>query len=186
MWPRGQTDRDRRRRIGRPMSRPYRPRCRDAPGRRSPSTLDLIARPPTHQVVPAVVVAPLPPRPSRWGRLEIGGQPAGVDHATWRRLRNGRRGGGAGPSICTATPHSAAIHASSNHFLRSGPGRAASACVEVITGRGSGERRRRAPARTARCGSIFPIMQAAGAGGNAPARRQCRCDPPAAAASPGS
>lgn len=88
--------------------------------------------------LPAPAVPHAPPRPvvKRLGPLSVGLHPPGVDRATWDRFRAGKL-----PPARTLDLHgrtAAHAHAALHAFLS-----AAHAdrlrCVEVITGRGSGE-----------------------------------------------
>ena len=84
---------------------------------------------------PAAPAAVAPSRPGQ-GPLEIGAVPGGVDRSTWNRFRTGKL-----PAVRTLDLHGRTAqraHAALHEFL----GRAAGEglrCVEVITGRGSGE-----------------------------------------------
>ncbi len=86
----------------------------------------------------AVLPAPLPPRPPppALAPLVIGRQPAGVDNATWARLQGGKL-----PVARTLDLHGRtaerAFHTLVAFLHRAHADRLR--CVEVITGRGSGE-----------------------------------------------
>ena len=74
--------------------------------------------------------------PTRTAPLGIGGQPPGVDTATWQRFQRGRLGGTRKLDLHGMTAHHA--FAALRSFLR-----AAHAdhvrCVEIVAGRGTGE-----------------------------------------------
>jgi len=106
---------------------------RPLPGRTRPEM------PPAPAVVAAPAAAPLPAAPPRVrgaAPLVTGHHPAGLDKASWRRFSSGRV-----PAARTLDLHGktaqAAYHAL-DHFLRSAHAEHLR-CVEVITGRGSGE-----------------------------------------------
>jgi DNA-nicking Smr family endonuclease len=85
---------------------------------------------------PPVVMAKLAPVPIRVDPLQVGTHPGGLDNASWNRFRSGKLGAMRTIDLHGRTAQRAyqALH----HFLI-----AAHAdhvrCVEVITGRGSGE-----------------------------------------------
>jgi DNA-nicking Smr family endonuclease len=74
--------------------------------------------------------------PARTATLGIGGQPPGVDTATWQRFQRGRLGGGRKLDLHGMTAHHA--FAALRGFLRSAHADHVR-CVEIVTGRGTGE-----------------------------------------------
>ena len=107
------------------------------PGRVRPEVAAPVA--PLPALVRAVVAAPAPrsppPRPSLGG-LVIGLQPAGVDNATWQRFRTGKM-----TASRTLDLHGRTAQRAFHSLLSLLRGAHAEGlrCVEVITGRGSGE-----------------------------------------------
>lgn len=105
-------------------------------------------RPPVmaEPAIPAADSAPAPPQPwsaarhapvpARLGPLSIGGQPAGVDTSSWTRFQRGKLGTGRKLDLHGMTAQHAFhalrvfLHTAHADRLR---------CVEVVTGRGSGE-----------------------------------------------
>ena len=85
----------------------------------------------TRAPVPEVQAAP-----RVMARLDVGGQPAGVDKATWQRFHRGKLGSVRKLDLHGMTAH-AAFHALLG-FLRVARADGVR-CVEVVTGRGSGE-----------------------------------------------
>ena len=86
-------------------------------------------------VQPAPAMAP-PPAIKRLSPLSVGQHPPGVDRGTWERFRTGKL-----PAARTLDLHgrtAARAHAALHAFLR-GAHAEGVRCVEVITGRGSGE-----------------------------------------------
>jgi DNA-nicking Smr family endonuclease len=79
-----------------------------------------------------------PPRPHRppAAPIEVGGQPGGLDRATWQRLRAGKLVTERTLDLHGMTVQSA--YQSLVSFLR-GAHAQRLRCVEIITGRGSGE-----------------------------------------------
>jgi DNA-nicking Smr family endonuclease len=85
----------------------------------------------------SAVAAPRPPPPrSGLPPLGIGIQPPGVDNATWHKFRTGKLAAGRTLDLHGRTAHRA-FHALET-FLRAAQSDRIR-CVEVITGRGSGE-----------------------------------------------
>jgi len=74
--------------------------------------------------------------PARTAPLGIGGQPPGVDTATWQRFQRGRLGGTRKLDLHGMTAHHA--FAALRGFLRSAHADHVR-CVEIVTGRGTGE-----------------------------------------------
>ena len=106
------------------------------PGRTRPTVTIRPEEPARPVAAPApVVVAPVRPA-SRGAYLEIGRQPAGVDNATWRRLRTGRVPVNRSLDLHGFTAQRA-FHALESWLRHAQMERAR--CVEVITGRGAGE-----------------------------------------------
>lgn len=106
------------------------------PGRRSPPPAPEPAT--LAPVFPArAVSAPLLPSSHRVNSaLDIGSQPGGVDKATWHRFRTGKLAPGRTLDLHGRTAQRA-FHALAS-FLRTAQAEGVR-CVEVITGRGSGE-----------------------------------------------
>jgi len=108
---------------------------RPLPGRSIPD-----APPPAPPVPPPFIQAPPAPRlaPSRapLASLATGIQPPGVDNATWSRFRAGKL-----PAARTLDLHGKTVQAAYHILLKFLHGAHADhlRCVEVITGRGSGE-----------------------------------------------
>jgi DNA-nicking Smr family endonuclease len=102
--------------------------------------------PPPVPPVPAEAPAPLPPRPrmaaavtgprSSAPPLQVGAQPGGVDTATWTRFRTGKLAAVRKLDLHGMTAQRA-FHALTA-FLRTAHAEQVR-CVEVVTGRGSGE-----------------------------------------------
>ena len=107
------------------------------PGRAAPA---LRPPPPTPRPpsVPTSLlnVIPAPKRPAARSYVSVGEQPAGVDNSVWGRLRTGKL-----PVTRTLDLHGrtaqAAFHALEHFLHRAHADRVR--CVEVITGRGTGE-----------------------------------------------
>lgn len=94
------------------------------------------------EITPAVIAAPNAPDAPRprtrapLPTLAVGEHPAGVDAATWRRLRGGRL---APPRRLDLHGYTAQrAHVALSHFLRLAHAEHAR-CVEIITGRGGPE-----------------------------------------------
>ena len=85
---------------------------------------------------PSPVLAPIPARPHRLEPVQVGTHPGGLDNASWNRFRSGRLGvmrtidlHGRTAQRAYHALHAFLIAAHADHVR----------CVEVITGRGSGE-----------------------------------------------
>ncbi len=109
------------------------------PGREAPPALAAPAAAPAAVGESAPRTAPLPPAIrllSPPPPLSVGAQPAGVDNSTWSKLRTGKI-----PAVRTLDLHGRtaqnAFHALEGFLRRAHADRLR--CVEVITGRGSGE-----------------------------------------------
>ena len=103
----------------------------------APLLAELAAEPPKRTAVTGAAASPPPRLPRQMAApLEVGGTPGGLDKATWQRLRTGR----------LATERTLDLHGMTvQHayhalvsFLR-GAHAQRLRCVEIITGRGSGE-----------------------------------------------
>ncbi len=83
-------------------------------------------------------IAAPPPRPpgQRPGPLAIGDSPGGIDRATWTRFRTGKLTAARTLDLHGRTANRA--HAALDHFIHTAIAEGIR-CVEVITGRGSGE-----------------------------------------------
>ncbi|GAC1337540.1 MAG: Smr/MutS family protein [Acetobacteraceae bacterium] len=93
-----------------------------------------LASTPAGNAPPAPVPAPLPRR--SFAPLEVGAAPGGVDRASWTRFRTGKL-----PALRTLDLHGRTAqraHAALHDFLAQAIADRLR-CVEVITGRGSGE-----------------------------------------------
>jgi DNA-nicking Smr family endonuclease len=103
------------------------------PGREAPEPPIVEQSPPAVRAAPA---APPTPRRPGLGPLVIGMQPPGVDNATWQRFRSGKM-------VVSRTLDLHGRTAQRSHHALVSLLRGAHAdglrCVEVITGRGSGE-----------------------------------------------
>jgi DNA-nicking Smr family endonuclease len=103
------------------------------PGRHRP---EIVTAAPAVRPRPALPLAKPATGPARLVPLVLGAQPAGVDNATWSRFRTGRL-----PVSRTLDLHGRtaehAFHALASFLHRAQADRVR--CVEVITGRGSGE-----------------------------------------------
>ena len=98
----------------------------------SPPDVPMVSAP--VQAAP-VMMAP-PPAIKRLGHLAVGEHPPGVDRSTWERFRTGKL-----PAARTLDLHgrtAARAHAALQAFLGNAHAEQVR-CVEVITGRGSGE-----------------------------------------------
>ena len=87
---------------------------------------------------PTTTTTPPPPKPgpNRRAPLTVGDSPGGIDRATWTRFRSGKL-----PAARTLDLHGRTAqraHAALDHFLFACIAEGIR-CVEVITGRGSGE-----------------------------------------------
>jgi DNA-nicking Smr family endonuclease len=104
------------------------------PGRQVPPESPSLAP----RAVPAAprAVAPPPPRISRPAYLETGLQPAGLDNASWNRFRAGKLAPARTLDLHGKTAQ-AAFHLLERFLAAACTDRLR--CVEVITGRGSGE-----------------------------------------------
>ena len=92
---------------------------------------------PTAAPAPAPAqAAPLPPRPRKLAPLVVGDAPGGVDRATWTRFRTGKLTAERTLDLHGRTAQRA--HAALHAFLGAAMHERLR-CVEVITGRGSGE-----------------------------------------------
>ena len=94
--------------------------------------------PPTQPTQPQTTLDLPPPRVPghRTAPLAIGDSPGGIDRATWTRFRSGKL-----PASRTLDLHgqtATRAHAALNHFIHTAIAEG-TRCVEVITGRGSGE-----------------------------------------------
>lgn len=106
------------------------------PGREAPPALAA----PVAAMESALRAVPAPPAPTirlvSPPPLSVGAQPAGVDNSTWGKLRTGKI-----PAVRTLDLHGRtaqnAFHALEGFLRRAHADRLR--CVEVITGRGSGE-----------------------------------------------
>ena len=97
---------------------------------------DLAPSPELALARPAPLLIPKQQKPHRLAPLEVGSAPDGVDRATWARFRTGKLAPSRTLDLHGRTAQRA--HADLRAFL----GQATAAglrCVEVITGRGSGE-----------------------------------------------
>ena len=107
---------------------------RPLPGRTAPTPPDI--RPPPEPPAPATEPpAPRSARPATAAVL-VGGQPGGLDSATWTRFRSGKLTPSRTLDLhgCNAQRAFYAV----NTFLHAAHGDGVR-CVEIITGRGSGE-----------------------------------------------
>ena len=105
------------------------------PGREVPRLPEQPPVPAAPVPQPSVSTAP-PPRPERVGALQVGVHPGGLDNASWNRFRSGKLGAmrtidlhGRTAQRAYHALHAFLIAAHADHVR----------CVEVITGRGSGE-----------------------------------------------
>jgi len=106
------------------------------PGREAPPALAM----PAAAIENVLRAAPPPPAPAIRlvlpPPLSVGAQPAGIDNSTWSKLRTGKI-----PAVRTLDLHGRtaqnAFHALEGFLRRAHADRLR--CVEVITGRGSGE-----------------------------------------------
>jgi DNA-nicking Smr family endonuclease len=108
------------------------------PGRRPSEVIAETPQPPSdYPRLAGVILAP-PPRPHRpqAAPLEVGDQPGGLDRATWQRLRAGKLATERTLDLHGMTVQSA--YQALVSFLR-GAHAQRLRCVEVITGRGTGE-----------------------------------------------
>ncbi len=102
----------------------------------------LPAAAPVVEPTPPAAADPPPPPPKRVGRaapggpIAVGDNPGGVDRATWQRLRTGRLAPARTLDLHGRTAERA-FHALAG-FLRAAQADGVR-CVEVITGRGTGE-----------------------------------------------
>ncbi len=112
----------------------YTREIRPLPGRTAPPLPDLPSPPvpPEMMVPPALPLAARPPPAA----LAVGGQPGGLDSATWTRFRSGKLAPSRTLDLHGRTAQRAfhAVHA----FLH-GAHSDGVRCVEIITGRGAGE-----------------------------------------------
>ena len=109
---------------------------RALPGRRLPDLPDLPPAEPVAAPRPAPPSLPAVSRRAALAPLVIGDQPAGLDAATWGRLRSGRIAPTRTLDLHGRTAHRA-FHALLG-FVQAAHGDRVR-CVEVITGRGTGE-----------------------------------------------
>jgi DNA-nicking Smr family endonuclease len=111
-------------------------RVRALPGRRAVAPLEAAPSEPATPPRPRATAAPVSPAPARRAPLGIGGQPPGVDTATWQRFYRGRLGSPRKLDLhgMTAQHAFAALRA----FLRAAHADRVR-CVEIVTGRGNGE-----------------------------------------------
>jgi DNA-nicking Smr family endonuclease len=104
------------------------------PGREAPALATLVAA----MAVPPLAAPVLPPlrltAPPSY--LAVGNQPAGVDNSTWGKLRTGKIAPARTLDLHGRTAQNA-FHALDSFLRRAHADRLR--CVEVITGRGSGE-----------------------------------------------
>lgn len=106
------------------------------PGRAAPEPPPL-PQPSAVSPVPAQVQSALPPLPRAVApALSVGMQPGGLDGSTWNRFRTGRLGPTRTLDLHGRTAQRA-FHALHGFLLAAHADRVR--CVEVITGRGSGE-----------------------------------------------
>jgi DNA-nicking Smr family endonuclease len=93
---------------------------------------------PPAPVIPTLVATPakVPRRAAPLAQLLTGVQPAGLDNASWARFRDGRLAPVRTLDLHGKTVHAA--HAALEHFLYQAHAERIR-CVEIITGRGSGE-----------------------------------------------
>jgi hypothetical protein len=107
------------------------------PGRALPALTPTVvtASPLVREPAPAMALVP-PARAAAPRYLAVGEQPAGVDNATWSRLRTGKLPPGRTLDLHGRTAQHA-FHALQAFLHRAHADRVR--CVEVITGRGSGE-----------------------------------------------
>ena len=104
------------------------------PGRRMPP--EPPAPPPMPSISPRLSVPHAPPARPLGPAVSVGSQPGGVDNATWQRFRTGKLAPTRTLDLHGRTAQRA-FHALSA-FLRTAQADGVR-CVEVITGRGSGE-----------------------------------------------
>ena len=104
------------------------------PGRSVPALAPEIARSPVVHAVTAP--QPLPQRAAATGMVAVGEQPAGLDKSTWMRLRTGKMTPARTLDLHGRTAQHA-FHAL-QAFMHSAQADRVR-CVEIITGRGSGE-----------------------------------------------
>lgn len=106
------------------------------PGVQAPETPPTPPTPKPAQPQPTLVLPPPRTPGHRTAPLAIGDSPGGIDRATWTRFRSGKL-----PASRTLDLHGRTAnraHAALDHFIHTAIAEGIR-CVEVITGRGSGE-----------------------------------------------